>query len=374
MRLISLDSLEPGSTLAQDVFASGHGGIPLLRRGVVLKESYRRALSESGIKTVWVDDDLSEGIIPVAPVTEETRRKASDAVGSALAEAKTAMAKGKGLSDKALSELSDVAGLITDEVQNMPDIALHLADMMGADQYLLQHVVDVTALGTVLARRAFHDHGWLDFTGRRRFDGVEGRLSKIALGLLLHDIGKLTIPVEILNKPGKLDADEWELMRKHPVVGVEMLGEELSFLVRAVVRSHHERWDGKGYPDGLAGERIHQFARLAAVADVYDAVTSERSYKAAAPPHVGVTVIERGAGTHFDPESVGVFSRVVMPYPPGYEVELADGRVGVVVDVDTSTPYEPKVRVRNDDGTVEEIDRAPLAVTAAREGDRQQAA
>ena len=373
MRLISLDSLEAGSTLAQDVHASGHGGIPLLRRGVTLKESYKRALADNGITTVWVDDELGEGILPVAPVSDETRRKASDAVGTALAEAKSAMAKGKGLSDNALSELSDVASIITDEVQNMPDVALHLADMMGADQYLLQHVVDVTALGTVLARRSFHDHGWVDFTGRRRFDGIEGRLSKIALGLLLHDIGKLTIPPEILNKPGKLDDAEWDVMRKHPVVGVDMLGEDLSFLVRAVVRHHHERWDGKGYPDGLAGERIHQFARLAAVADVYDAVTSERSYKPAAAPHVGVTVIEHGAGSHFDPEAVAIFSKVVMPYPPGYEVELADGRTAVVVDVDTNAPYEPRVRVRNDDGTVEEIDRAVLAAGLARGGQPQAA-
>ena len=366
MRLVSLDSLEAGSVLAQDVHASGNGGLPPLRRGVTLKAGYKRALAENGITTVWVDDELSEGIVPVAPVTDETRRKASDAVGSALTEAKVAMAKGRGLSDHALGELSEVASLITDEVQNTPDVALHLADMMGADQYLLQHVVDVTALGTVLARRAFSQHGWVDFTGRRRFDGVEGRLSKVALGLLLHDIGKLTVPPEILNKAGRLDEAEWAVMRTHPVVGVELLGDDLSFLVRAVVRHHHERWDGKGYPDGLEGERIHQFARLAAVADVYDAVTSERAYKPAAPPHVGVSVIERGAGTHFDPEAVAVFSSVVMPYPPGYEVELADGRTGVVVDVDTATPYEPKVRVRNDDGTVEEIDRAELAASAAR--------
>jgi HD-GYP domain-containing protein (c-di-GMP phosphodiesterase class II) len=242
--------------------------------------------------------------------------------------------------------------------------------MMGADQYLLQHVIDVTALGTVIARRVFHDNGWVDFTGRRRFDGIEPRLSKIALGLLLHDIGKLTIPNEVLNKPGKLDEAEWELMKSHPVVGVELLGEDMSFLVKAVVRHHHERWDGKGYPDELAGDRIHQFARIAAVADVYDAVTSERSYKDAAPPHAGVSVIEAGAGTHFDPECVAVFSKVVMPYPPGYEVELADGRTGVVVDVETDRPYEPKVRVRNDDGSLEEIERAVLAVTAAA-GERQ---
>jgi HD-GYP domain-containing protein (c-di-GMP phosphodiesterase class II) len=313
---------------------------------------------------VWVDDELSEGIVPQTVITDETRRKTAGAVGSALNEARSALTKGKGLSDSALSDLSDVADLVSQEVQNTPDVALHLADMMGADQYLLQHVVDVTALGVLLARRAFHDHGWVDFTGRRRFDGVESRLQKIGLGLLLHDIGKLIVPKDVLDKPGRLTEEEWAVMRRHPVVGCDMLGDDASFLVRAVVRHHHERWDGKGYPDRLAGNRIHQFARIAAVADVYDAVTSERVYKPAAPPHVGVEIVQTGAGTHFDPEVVGVFSKVVMPYPPGYEVDLADGRRAVVIDVDVDQPFRPHVRVRNDDGSVEEIERAELALGA----------
>ena len=360
MRLVNVSQIEAGAVLAQDVHA-GQSGIPLLRRGVAISDRYKHALSENGISSVWVDDELADGITPVTIVTDETRRKTAGAVGNALNEAKDAMAKGKGLSDNALADLADMAELITQEVQNTPDVALHLADMMGADQYLLQHVVDVTALGVLLARRCFQDHGWTDFTGRRRFDGTESRLQKIGLGLLLHDIGKLAIPKEVLDKPGKLNEEEWEIMRKHPVIGCDMLGEDASFLVRAVVRHHHERLDGKGYPDGLAGDRIHQFARISAVADVYDAVTSERVYKAAAPPIVGVDVIQQGSGTAFDPEVVAVFNKVVMPYPPGYEVDLADGRSGVVVEVDVNAPYRPHVRIRNDDGSVEEIKRAVLA-------------
>ena len=359
MRLVTVEQIEVGAVLAQDVHA-GQSGIPLLRRGVGISERYKRALAENGITTVWVDDDLSDGIVPQTIVTDETRRKTAGAVGQALNECKDAMGKGKGLSDNALADLADVADLITQEVQNTPDVALHLADMMGADQYLLQHVVDVTALGVLLARRCFQDHGWVDFTGRRRYDGVETRLQKLGLGLLLHDIGKLAIPTEVLNKPGKLNDEEWEIMRSHPVVGCDMLGDDASFLVRAVVRHHHERLDGKGYPDGLAGEKIHQFARISSVADVYDAVTSERVYKAAAPPIVGVRVIQTGAGSAFDPEVVNVFNKVVMPYPPGYEVDLADGRKAVVIDVDITAPYRPHVRIRNDDGSVEEVKRAVL--------------
>ena len=360
VRLVSVEQIDVGAVLAQDVHA-GQSGIPLLRRGVSISERYKQALADNGINSVWVDDELSDGIVPQTVLTEETRRRTAGAVGTALTEARDAMSRGKGLSDNALADLTDVADLLSQEIVNTPDVALHLADMMGADQYLLQHVVDVTALGVLLARRVFHDHGWVDFTGRRRFDGVESRLQKIGLGLLLHDIGKLAIPREILDKPGKLTEEEWDVMRRHPAIGCDMLGDDASFLVRAVVRHHHERWDGKGYPDGLAGERIHQFARISSVADVYDAVTSERVYKAAAPPHVGVEIIEQGAGTAFDAEVVGVFSKVVMPFPPGYQVVLKDGRTAVVVDVDVTQPYRPHVRIRNDDGSVEEIERAELA-------------
>ena len=348
--------------LGQDVLVPGVEGPPLLRRGVKLDGRYLGALRSKGISSVWIQDALSEGVEPVRAISMETQNKALRAVGAALTDATDALTSGRGLSQKAVDELSDVAALIAKEVHSSPDVALHLADMMGADQYLLQHVVDVTALGTVLAHRLFKEKGWVDHTGKRRRDSIDPRLAKIALGLLLHDIGKLAIPDEVLQKPGKLDAAEWALVRQHPRLGADMLGDHLSFLIRAVVKQHHERWDGSGYPDGIAGEQIHQFARIAAVADVYDAVTSDRVYRGAMRPVDGVTIIEQGDGSDFDPEVVAVFSRVVMPYPVGSDVELADGRWGVVAHVDPRSPYEPTVRVSNANGSISEIERAMIAV------------
>ncbi|HWT91522.1 MAG TPA: HD-GYP domain-containing protein [Solirubrobacteraceae bacterium] len=362
MRLVPLSQLVPGTTLAQDIHVPGDAGPPLLRRGIALDARYVKALAGKGVTSVWVEDSLSEGFQPARALTPETERRTVAAVGNALSSASDALAAGRGLSPKAVEELSDVALLIADEVHGAPDVALHLTDMMGADKYLLQHIIDVTALGTVLAARLFRQNGWVDYDGRRRRDSVDPRLAKIALGLLLHDIGKLAIPAEILQKEGPLDEREWAVMRTHPTAGTKLLGDNVSFLIRAVVKQHHERWDGTGYPDNLAGDQIHQFARIAAVADVYDAVTSERVYKPAKKPHEGVTIIEQGDGTDFDPEVVSVFSRVVMPFPPGSEVTLADGREGLVVDVDPRNPYEPTVRVLTDTGRVEEIKRALLAV------------
>ena len=365
MRLVSLDQLAPGALLGVDVHIAGTDGPPLLRRGVALSDKYIGALRSKGVLAVWIDDALSEGMIPTRVLTTDVERQAVSAVGSALSDASEALSSGRGLSASAVDDLQTVAELIAQEVHASPDMGLHLADMMGADKYLLQHVVDVTALGTVLAARLFRRNGWVDHLGRRRIDDIDPRLAKIALGLLLHDIGKLVIPPEILNKPCALDPDEWEQVRRHPQTGAEMLGENVSFVIRAVVKQHHERWDGSGYPDGKAGDEIHQFARIAAVADVYDAVTSDRPYRRAMAPHEGVKLIQEGEGTHFDPEVVAMFNRVVLPFPPGSEVELADGRMALVVDADYLTPYEPTVRVQHSNGSIEEIQRAPLAVALA---------
>lgn len=175
---------------------------------------------------------------------------------------------------------------------------------------------NVTALGLLLGRTHYRRHGWLDYRGKRRFDGIDARLTLLGMGLLLHDIGKMAIPSSILNKEGPLDDAEWELMRSHPEAGVALLNTDtVSPLVKSVVRDHHERWDGSGYPRGIAGDRISHFAQIAAVADVYDAVVSARPYKPAAPAHVGVSVIVNGAGSMFSEEVVDAFRAVVMRIP-----------------------------------------------------------
>ena len=208
--------------------------------------------------------------------------------------------------------------------------------------------------------------GWIDYRGRRRKDRLEDRLRKLGLGLLVHDVGKLAVPPEILNKPGRLTDPEMEIMKTHAAAGVELLRPaDLSPLALSVVRDHHERIDGSGYPDGLIGAQVQEFPRIAAVADVYDAVTSERVYKPAAPPFVGVKVVRSGTGTQFCPSVVRAFRAVVMPYPVGHEIKLRDGRTAVVSRVDPSEPDVPTVRVKNAAGVVEEftVDMAAGAET-----------
>jgi putative two-component system response regulator len=134
------------------------------------------------------------------------------------------------------------------------------------------------------------------------------RLSLLQYGSILHDIGKIHILESVLSKPAPLNEDEWVEMRQHPIIGVEMI-KNIPFLAPAipVIRSHHERWDGNGYPDGLSGEDIPLSARIVAVADSLDAMTTSRSYRVALTPDQALKEVVDSSGTHFDPVIVNAF-------------------------------------------------------------------
>jgi HD-GYP domain-containing protein (c-di-GMP phosphodiesterase class II) len=351
MRLVPTLRVQEGSELARDVVVARPDGIPLLRAGVKITSGYRDRLVKEGIHAIYIEDDASQGITPEQIVSDETRAIATRAVADAYTSVQGAITYGRPLGSEMVDSLNEVVALILAEVQQSGGVAVALSDLACADAYTFQHSIDVTAVGLLLGQRFFRDHGWTDFQGQRRFSRMDERLSQLGLGLMLHDIGKLAIPTSILNKPGRLDAHEWEIMKAHPRTGMELLsGSGFSPLVKAIVLRHHERWDGSGYPGGRSGEGIHQMARIAAIADVYDAITSERPYAPARPAHIGVRAILDGAGRLFDPEVTAVFAQLVAPYPPGVEIELSDGRRGIVVSVPEGALDRPVVRILDGPG------------------------
>jgi HD-GYP domain-containing protein (c-di-GMP phosphodiesterase class II) len=355
VRLISSRKIRDGVELARDVVAGPPGTAPLLRAGVKLSARYADLLPRSGVGSVWIEDELGADIDIAEPLTPETRAKVHKATAGALSAANTALRSGSGMPRAVVESLGDVAESMVNDLLDCPEAALALEDLNAFDDYTHRHSVQVTLLGLLIARRVWQTDGWIDYRGRRRVDRLEDRLRKLGLGLLVHDVGKLAVPPEILNKPGRLTDPEMEVMKTHTVAGVELLRPaDLSPLSLSVVRDHHERLDGSGYPEGLFGAQVQEFPRIAAVADVYDAVTSERVYKPAAPPHVGVRVIREGSGTQFCPTVVRHFRAVVMPYPVGHEVVLPDGRTGVVAHVPVEDPDSPTVRVMGAAG-VEEL-------------------
>ncbi len=182
-----------------------------------------------------------------------------------------------------------------------------LADLIEEDdEYTGAHSQGVVSLAVQVA-----DALGLDPLQRRRTE----------YAARLHDVGKIAVPKEIINKPGPLDPHEWDIMRLHTVEGERMLGHVGGALreVGAIVRGSHERWDGRGYPDGIAGTEIPVEARIVACCDAYDAMTTDRAYRAGLPVDVALTEIRRGAGTQFDPDVAAALVEVVerQPQPSG---------------------------------------------------------
>ena len=193
-----------------------------------------------------------------------------------------------------LAELTAVAARIVDEVTSNGTELLPKGGS-GPWAYIVEHSIDSTVIGIQI--------------GRKLLPGES--LEELGIGLFLQDIGKLALPEAIVQKPGPLAHDEWALMMKHPVLGLAFLPDDsVPAGAKSVVRSHHERWDGSGYPAGLVGEEASVFARIAAVADAFDAMTSRRYHAPAAPVPVAAEIVRSGAGTDFDPEVVAAFAEV----------------------------------------------------------------
>jgi HD-GYP domain-containing protein (c-di-GMP phosphodiesterase class II) len=230
---------------------------------------------------------------PHPPLSLQTRDRARAALARAFEEA--AVMPGTLLPHEILTELRDVAGRIVDEVQARDDAAV-VVNRSEPALYLVEHSIDATVLGLLIGRRVL----------------PEDSLRELGTGLFLQDIGKLALPPSLNHHPGPLAPDEWELMMQHPLLGLEFLRDDsISAEAKSIVRSHHERWDGSGYPSGLRAEGIPHFARIAAAADVFSAATSERFHARGLPRDEGVDLIRAGAGSAFDPAVVAAFADVM---------------------------------------------------------------
>jgi HD-GYP domain-containing protein (c-di-GMP phosphodiesterase class II) len=208
------------------------------------------------------------------------------------------MAVGWSGGDERATADADVPGI---EKAYRETIAALARAVEARDHYTGAHVERVRRHSMSVARCL-----GLDATALRHLD----------FGALLHDVGKIGVPDAVLGKDGPLDAVEWDLMRQHPVIGREVLA-GIGFLAPALdaVAYHHERWDGRGYPDGLAGNAIPLLGRIVGVVDAYDAMTSDRPYRAGMPAADALAEIERGRGRQFDPVVVDAFMACVHAPP-----------------------------------------------------------
>jgi putative nucleotidyltransferase with HDIG domain len=354
LKQIGVEQLRPGMHLHE--LCGSWLAHPFWRTKFTIKDDHQiRLIVDSGIREVMIDiargDDVRqapalraanqpaiEATPPAAPpapqqvpISEELKRaaricaKSKDSVVSMFEEARMGKAISAGVAGEVVEEISL-------SVLRNPGALISLARLKTADDYTYMHSVAVCALMVALARQLGFD---------------EKQTREAGLAGLLHDLGKALVPMQVLNKPGKLSDDEFTVIKGHPEAGYRLLkdGGSAGEVAMDVCLHHHEKIDGSGYPHGLEGDAISRFAKMGAVCDVYDAITSNRPYKAGWDPATSLSKMKAWCAGHFDEMILHAFVKSIGIYPIGSLVRLASGRLAMVVEQSEKSLLTPDVKV-----------------------------
>jgi len=346
--------LKPGDVIGFDLFSPGKVKLLLVPQGYRIRdemecERVKLKLIEFGVEEVIVEStekinapslvSIREKAYSLFPmISEETRRRALEAV------------KRVGITGKIeMQEINDVVDGIVDEVVEKREVIFSLYSLKSYDDYTFVHSVNVAMLAALFALE---------------FNFTRDELRLITRGALLHDLGKVKIPSNIINKPGPLTSEEFDEIKKHPIYGMEMAlsaGEDRPEVL-SVISEHHEWYSGRGYLRGLSDGRISLMARIVSVVDVFDALTTDRPYKPKVLSYEAVSKMLHEGAVHFDPKVLSKFITRFGIYPLGSIVKLSDGKIGVVSKINLISSIRPVVKILyNEFGEEEEPYELDLA-------------
>ena len=339
MRLIPIECIRENSLLGRDIYTSD--GQCLLRAGLLLTDVILKKVKEFKIYSLYIIDEYSSAEIEDV-IKPELRQKSISIIKETFCDIERIASSHKfekrSMKDytkqehKYFNSINRIAEELLENVLENKNVLLSLVDIKSMDNYTYSHSVNVAVISIVL--------------------GISLNLSKknliyLCIGALIHDIGKSLIPKEILQKPGRLTPEEFEIIKRHSRYGYNLLGKfsDLSSHIKLIVIQHHERFDGLGYPNGIKGDEISYLARIVSIADVYDALTSDRPYKRAMCPNDALEYLMSNSDTLFDFDMLNVFCKIVIPFPQGTIVSLSNGNIGIVEKTVPNFPLRPIVKI-----------------------------
>lgn len=334
-----VEELSSGMVIARNVYEPDSEKILLYAGNVLDSVTIFNLKERYNVENVWIKTDIS--------ATLKQQIKAEIDVHESLNTLKDVFGKDEEtpieeLSDEASKQVDEVAADLISSMEMDDNLLLKMHQLQSYDDSTYKHCLRVAMMAVTIGKQM----------------GLSKQeLRDLAEASLLHDIGKRMIAIDIIRKPGKLTDDEFREIKKHPTLGYRLLREHGGYNnnVMNAVLMHQEKYDGTGYPLGLQGDKISRLARIITVADVYDALTSNRPYRQPWSVAEAEEFMMGGSYTHFDYEIVLAFLAAFAPYPKGGRVLLNDGRKATVIS-NNANVLRPLVRAENRDGTTEDID------------------
>lgn len=330
-----MNYIRPGMELTRNIYHSD--GRILLREGITISEIFMHKLIEAGVYSLYIKDDFSGDVDIVDAISEEARRQSMDTIRGAY----VSLEKKAKIDTQVIKATID---RILEEILNNKDVLLSICDISSIDDYTMVHSVNVCIMSVMIGVSMLYK---------------DKELRDLGIGALLHDIGKASIDQNVAHKPRLelMDVEEEEF-RRHTDAGFEILRryQGISLLSAHVAFQHHENWDGSGFPRQLSGDRILNYARIVAVADMYDRLMDERYYYPALSSEEAVDRIRSMAGKSMDPAVVEALMSHVAVYPTGALVELNGVYLAIVIQQNNEKPGSPIVKMLYDKSIGQKLD------------------
>ena len=339
MRLKSLEHVEVGDVLAKPVYDNKCQ--LLLSKDSLLTQNYIDRLIVADIQCVYVDDELSEGLEAISVVSDELKIKSVSVVKNVFKD--LAERKNTNYIVKSVEQIGSIIDEMMSVIYDNPGTLYCMTELMGTDMYTYHHCAEVAILSMLVAKN---------------MNMNENFIRKIGIGAILHDVGKMQISGDVLNKAETLTLDEIMIIREHVRNGYELLKDNLNIspISRQVVLLHHEKLNGAGYPYKMQGDQIPVHVRIVTLCDIFNAISSNRAYRTRVSADEALEIIRAEAVYELDRNIYYHLLKVINIYPPGTMVQLSNGEIAIVIKENPEAQTRPIVQIVRNKKLEEKID------------------